>query len=174
MRWNFLELGNPGDTMAIQPQAWMIAFLFDACISHFIQALGTRGGISAKNRYLLVVDGHNSHVILQVVCKAATHGLDIITLPSHTSHCLQPLDVSVFRPLKCSFHKFWDAWTLYNRCRGATKEDLCHWVCQALKKALTPNNITKGFRKTGIFPFNEHVVDDKMGPAAQFVAREPM
>jgi hypothetical protein len=172
MRRNFLELANPGDTMAMQPHAWMIAFLSDAWISHFIQALGTHGGISAKNRHLLVVDGHNSHVILQVICKAAAHGLDIITLPSHTSHCLQPLDVSVFQPFKYSFSKFRDAWTLRNRCRGAAKEDLCHWVCQALKKALTPNNITKGFRETGIFPLNEHAEDDKMGPAAQFVARE--
>jgi hypothetical protein len=172
MRRNFLELANPGDTMAMQPQAWMTTFLFDAWISHFIQALGMRGGISAKNRHLLVVDGHNSHVTLQVVCKAAAYGLDIITLPSHTSHCLQSLDVSIFRPFKCSFRKFQDAWTLRNKYRGATKEDLCHWVCQALKKALSPNNITKGFRKTSIFPLNEHAVDDKMGPIAQFVPRE--
>jgi hypothetical protein len=51
---------------------------------------------AAKNRYLLIVDVYNSHVILQVVCKAVTHGLDTITLPSHTSHCLQPLDEFVF------------------------------------------------------------------------------
>jgi hypothetical protein len=41
-----------------------------------------------------------------------------------------------------------------------------------LKKALTPNNITKGFRKTGIFPLNENAIDDKMGPTIQFVPRE--
>jgi hypothetical protein len=49
MRRNILELANPGDTMAMQPHAWMTAFLFDVWISHFIQALGTCGGISAKN-----------------------------------------------------------------------------------------------------------------------------
>jgi hypothetical protein len=74
--------------MAMQPQAWMTAFLFDAWISHFIAALNKRGGVSPTNRHLLVLDGHNSHVTLDVVRKAATVGLDIVTLPSHTSHHL--------------------------------------------------------------------------------------
>jgi hypothetical protein len=34
-----------------------------------------------------------------------TFGLDMITLPSHTSHALQPLDVSCFNPFKTTFKK---------------------------------------------------------------------
>jgi hypothetical protein len=30
MRRNFLELANDGDTMAMQPQGWMIGYFFDA------------------------------------------------------------------------------------------------------------------------------------------------
>ena len=70
------------------------------------------------------MDGHNSYITLQVVCKAAAIGLDILTLPSYTSHSLQPLDVALFRPFKCSFRKYHDAWTLYDKCQGARKEDL--------------------------------------------------
>jgi hypothetical protein len=44
----------------------------------------------------------------------------------------------------------------------------------SFEKVLTPNNITKGFRKTGIYPLNEHAVDDKMGLAAQFQTRQPL
>ncbi len=32
-------------------------------------------------------------------------GLHMITLPSHTSHTLQPLDVSCFKPFKTTFKK---------------------------------------------------------------------
>jgi hypothetical protein len=169
MRRNFLLLADDGDTMAMQTQAWMTSFLFDAWISHFIAALSTRGGISPLNRHLLILDGHYFHVTLQVVCKAARSGLDIVTLPLHTSHHLQPLDVAVFRPFKCAFKNLWDAWTLKHSQRPAQKEDLCQWVCLALCKALSAHNIQKGFQKTGIWPFNPQAVEDKMGPSLAFV-----
>jgi hypothetical protein len=160
--------------MAMQPQAWMTAFLFDAWISHFIAALNKRGGVSPTNRHLLVLDGHNSHVMLDVVRKAATVGLDIVTLPSHTSHHLQSLDVAVFRPFKCAFQKLRDAWILRHKCRPAQKEDLCQWVCLGLRKALSEKNIKKGFAKTGIWPFNPSIVDGFMGPAEAFQPDAPV
>jgi hypothetical protein len=169
MRRNFLELANNGDTMAMQPQAWMTTYLFDAWISHFIRALQNRGGILPSNRHLLILDGHCSHVTLQVVCKAAKAGLDIITLPLHTSHYLQPLDVAIFRSFKCAFKNLRDAWILKHSQRPAQKEDLYQWVCLALRKALSLENIRKGFMKTGIWPLNPQAVDDKMGLSLAFV-----
>jgi hypothetical protein len=174
MRRNFLQLANPDDTMAMQPQAWMTTFLFDTWISHFIAALNKRGGVSPTNRHVLVLNGHNSHVTLDVVRKAATVGLDIVTLPSHTSHHLQPLDVAVFRPFKYAFRKLRNAWTLCHKCRPAQKEDLCQWVCLALRKALSERNIKKDFAKTGIWPFNPSAVDGFMGLAEAFQPDVPM
>jgi hypothetical protein len=77
-----------------------------------VKALESRGDISPTNQHLLILDGHNSHVTLDVVYKAKENGLDPLTLPSHTSHCLQPLDCNVFRPFKCAFRVYKDAWTL--------------------------------------------------------------
>jgi hypothetical protein len=51
---------------------------------------------------------------------------------------------------------------------GCTKGNLCQWVCLALQKALSAHNIKKGFQKTGIWLFNPHIVDDKMGPSKAF------
>ena len=42
MRQNFLALADDSKNMAMQPQAWMTSFLFDAWIFHFIAALNTR------------------------------------------------------------------------------------------------------------------------------------
>jgi hypothetical protein len=112
MRRNYIARCEPGATMAMQAKAWMIGFLFSSWIAHFVEALESRGRISPTNRHLLILDGHNSHVTLDVVYKAKQNGLDLLTLPSHTSHCLQPLDCSVFRPFKCAFRGYRDAWTL--------------------------------------------------------------
>ena len=66
----------------------MIQFLFSKWLSHFIRALCERGGVSVQNRHLLIVDGHNSHVIVEVVVQAMEVGLDVLTLLSHMSHRL--------------------------------------------------------------------------------------
>jgi hypothetical protein len=96
MMENYIEYCKDGASMAMQPEGRMTAVLF-----------------------LLIVDGHNSHVTLEVVHKAMQVGLDLLTLPSHTNHRLQPLDVSVFEPFKRAFKCYRDAWTLQNIGRGA-------------------------------------------------------
>ena len=92
-------------------------------------------------------------------------GLDIVSLPSHTSHVLQPLDVSYFKPFKLAFRQIRDSWTLVNKGRIVEKQELCEWIAQALQKALSPKNIRSGFRKTGIWPLNSEVVSTQMLPS---------
>jgi hypothetical protein len=50
--------------------------------------------------HLLVLDGHGSHVILKTVSQAQEMGLNMIILPSHTSHAFQPLDVSCLKSFR--------------------------------------------------------------------------
>jgi hypothetical protein len=166
---NYIEHCEDGASMAMQPEGWMTTLLFSQWISHFINALGSRGGVSPTNRYLLIVDGHNSHVTLEVVHKAIQVGLDLVTLPSHISHHLQPLDVSVFGPFKRAFKRCRDAWTLQNTGRGASKRVLAQWMSTALQKALIESNIMSGFRATGIWPLNKEAVSQYMQPSEQFV-----
>jgi hypothetical protein len=168
IRQNYIARCEVGATMAMQAKAWMTGFLFSSWIAHFVKALENRGGIFPTNRHLLILDGHNSHVTLDVVYKAKQNGLDLLTLPSHTSHRLQPLDCSVFQPFKCAFRGYRDAWTLQNRGRAAQKEDLAEWVSLALERALTPRNIMQGFKGIGIWPLNHEAVVGKMGPFEQF------
>ena len=109
IRPNYIIHCEDGAAMAMQPEAWMTQFLFSNWITHFINCLNMRGGISCERRHLLIVDGHNSHVILEVVAKAIYVRLDLLTLPSHTSHRLQPLYVNIFAPFKRSFKRYRDA-----------------------------------------------------------------
>ena len=77
-----------GAVMGMQPNAWMTRWLFESWVSHFIECLKRGPGIALSNRHLLILDRHNSHVMLQVVKISMESGLDIISLPSHTSHAL--------------------------------------------------------------------------------------
>ena len=154
--------------MAMQPNAWMTKWLFESWISHFIGTLKATTGIDESKRHLLILDGHNSHVTLEVVQLAMNSGLDIVSLPSHTSHALQPLDVSCFKPFKNAFRKIRDNWTLLNKGKKVQKTDLCEWTSLALDKALTPKNIHVGLKNIGIWPLNENAITNSMQPNAGF------
>ena len=121
------------------------------------------GGVSTDQRHLLILDGHASHITLDVVQEACQAGLDLLTLPSHTSHTMQPLDVSVFKPFKTFFKQYRDFWISHNLNQLATKQMLAHWVSLALRRALTPHNIKKGFSSTGILPFNRDAMNVHLG-----------
>jgi hypothetical protein len=99
-RQNYIEHCELGATMVMQPRAWMTSYLFSAWISHFLEYVSRLGGIFLEQRHLLILNSHNSYVTLEVVLEAKRVGLDLLTLPSYTSHALQPLDVSVFKPFK--------------------------------------------------------------------------
>ena len=54
---------------------------------------------------LLLIDGHKSHMGLELVDLCRENNVILFCLPPHTTHALQPLDVSVFKSLKDHFSK---------------------------------------------------------------------
>ena len=154
--------------MAMQPRTWMTSYLFSAWILHFLESVSRVGCISPEHRHLLILDGHNSDVTLEVAVEAKKVGLDMVTLPSHTSHALQPLDVAAFKPFKQRFREYRDLWTSQHLDQPATKQILAQWISLALGKALSHNNIEKGFSTTSIYPLNRHAVDKTLTPSETF------
>lgn len=136
--------------MAMQPRALMTSYLFSPWLLHLIKNVLRLGGILPEQRHLLVLDRHISQVFLEVVVEAKNAGVDLVTLPSYTSHALQPLDICVFKPFKQYFKEYYDYWTSRNLDQAASKETLAHWVALALRRALSRNNLEKDFISTGI------------------------
>jgi hypothetical protein len=62
--------------------------------------------IFQTNQHFIILYGHGSHVTLEAIKQSHQFGLDMITLPSHTSHALQSFNVSYnFKPFKTQFKK---------------------------------------------------------------------
>jgi hypothetical protein len=57
----------------------------------------TRRGTAKR---LLLLDGHESHINVEFSDWAEAHNILILALPPHSTHLMQPLDVSVFQLLK--------------------------------------------------------------------------
>ncbi|KYG41120.1 hypothetical protein M433DRAFT_159418, partial [Acidomyces richmondensis BFW] len=49
---------------------------------------------SPEERRLLIMDGHSSHITADFIAFCIDNAIDILILPPHCSHALQPLDVS--------------------------------------------------------------------------------
>jgi hypothetical protein len=126
----------------------MTSFLFKEFLSFFKRLVPS--GIFLSNCPLLILDGHGSHVSLKAIKHKQQFGLNMITLLSHTSHALQPLDVSYFKPFKTSFRKERNNNMVRNNYNELNKATLTTWVNKALDVALSKRNIKSGFQVIGI------------------------
>jgi hypothetical protein len=102
---------------------------------------------------VLICDGFATHETLEVLEFCFENNIVLCRLPSHTSHKLQPCDVSVFGPLKSAYR---DQVERLERGGVGTigKEHFTSLYSSARKCALTSRNIRAGWSKAGLFPFN--------------------
>ena len=121
-----------------------------------------------SRRFLIVLDGHKSHINLDVLLKAKEYGIDMKSIPSYTSHGLQHIDKAYFRPFKVAFRAYRDLWNLENKGKKCRKEDLVQWTSLAFRNALVPKNIISGFRATRIWPLNPLAMAFQVGPSEVF------
>ena len=59
----------------------------------------TRDRAAGRSR-LLIADGHGSHIRADFIAYCMENDIDLLIMPPHCSHLLQPLDVGVFSAFK--------------------------------------------------------------------------
>ncbi|KAF2883719.1 hypothetical protein ILUMI_22447 [Ignelater luminosus] len=147
-------VGAPAGSLGLaNPSGWMTSDLFIQVLDHFIKFTNS----CSENPTLLIYDNHESHISLATVEKPRKFGVNILTLPPHCSHRIQPLDVSVFRPFKSYYNATVDSWMLRNPGIPMTIYQVAECVGEAHPKAFTPANIIAGFKRSGIYPLNRSV-----------------
>ncbi|KAI4828179.1 hypothetical protein KUCAC02_022291 [Chaenocephalus aceratus] len=89
--------GSPAGSIGhCTKSGWMNEDAFLIFLKHFIR----HTNCSTDHPVLLILDNHESHISLKSVTIAKENGVIMLTLPPHTSHRLQPLDKTVYGPLK--------------------------------------------------------------------------
>lgn len=122
---------------------------------------------SNVNPIILTMDDHESHVSVDTMEYAKEHGVQAMTLPPHTSHKTQPLDRSVFGPLKNYFNGEANSWMMRNPGKPLIRYQIAQLVGAAMTKAACPTYITSSFKASAIWPFNQDVFeDDQFLPAS--------
>ena len=104
------------------------------------------------NWRLVYYDGHGTHITLEIIRYACANKILIVCLPLHSSHVLQPLDLSIYGPLKLALHD--EAYTYEMETGQPVDKDAALLIIgRAYNKAFTRNNILSAFRRAGIWPF---------------------
>ncbi|XP_031329163.1 uncharacterized protein LOC116168884 [Photinus pyralis] len=147
----------PGSRAATHPSGWMTALNFEVYLQHFIKF--TKCSIADK--VLLILDNHNSHLSPKGLDICKENGIVLLTIPPHTSHRLQPLDVSVYGPFKTFYNQACDDFMIQNPGQIISLKNIAKLVEVAYQRAFTPVNIVKGFSATGISPFNSQIFSEE-------------
>lgn len=103
---------------------------------------------------LLLLDGHFAHIQIDAVKYGTDRGVHLFILPAHTSHFLQPLDVSVFGPFKRYYEKELKGFPSNDNRRLPIKDNVAGITCKPLQIACSEDNAKNGFKKAGIFPLS--------------------
>ena len=146
----------PGSIAFANGTGWFDGNIMVDVIDHFQQYVKS----SKENPVLIIWDNFSAHLDYRVVKKAKEYGMEIITLPPHTSHDLQPLDVSVFVAMKKYIKAGHMAWYRNNPGKRITIHEVAGLTKDPLYKAMTPINLISGFKRAGIYPFIMFEPDD--------------
>ena len=103
------------------------------------------------------MDNHKTHITAQSLEFCEKNGIVLFTFPTHCSHKLQPLDVSVYGPLKRYYNAECGNWMINKPGRKITLYEVSEILGKSYAKAFTLENATAGFQKTGIYPFNDDI-----------------
>lgn len=156
MQSAFLDNASVGAVGYANSSGWMQQPEFVKYMEHFIQHSRT----STQSPTLLLIDNHASHLSVEALDLAAENGITILSFPPHCSHRLQPLDVSVYGPVKTYYKSQTHAWMRNHAGKPLEIRHITGIVKATLDLALTPRNIKSGFEKTGICPFNSDIFTD--------------
>jgi hypothetical protein len=140
------------------PQGWHFATSKNGWTSNNLGLAGlmnifeplTREKAAGRQR-LLVADGHGSHIQGDFIAYCMENKIDLLIMPAHCSHILQPLDVGVFTAFK-----LYHAVETHAISRLSSQRILrAEWIellSRAREKAMSKENILSGWRGTGLWP----------------------
>lgn len=110
---------------------------------------------------MLVIDGHESHVSVEFDRFCKDHNIITISMPPHSSHLLQPLDVGCFSPLKRAYGRQIEV-LMKSHVNHVTKVDFFIAFKAAFYTVFTEDNVKAGFRGAGLVPHDPEAVISKL------------
>jgi len=112
---------------------------------------------------IMFYDAARSHMTSDVIGLFLENKIAVMALPSHTSDRTQPLDLSVFGPLKHFTNVEISKCTkrqpvVFNKSGKLSSYDVLCSITAGYNDSFTKSNICSGFAKCGLWPFDVEVL----------------
>ena len=116
---------------------------------------------AGNRRRMLLVDGHSSHVNMAFIDACDHRRILLMILPPHTTHRIQPLDVSLFSPLATYYTNGLND-LMFKSLGMVSMSKRSFWKVfwPAWNQAFSIENITSAYTKTGVWPYNPAIILD--------------
>jgi hypothetical protein len=108
----------------------------------------------ANEKRLLFLDGHDSHLSEAFIFGCFRSNIHPCHLPAHTSHILQPLDLSCFSILKRNYRNELSLVASLVEEGPTAKATFLRCYYKARAAAFTEEHIKSGWRGSGLWPIN--------------------
>ena len=156
---SLMDHAPQGSVGAANKTGWMQQETFSQWFDHFLHHVQPN---SRPAPTLLIMDGHTSHTNnIDVVEKARRNNVQLLVLPSHCTHRLQPLDISFFKSLNSAYNSEVASWLRHHPGRAVTEEEIGELFNAAYGRAASVRNAVAGFQKAGISPFHDDLFSDE-------------
>ncbi|XP_018372981.1 PREDICTED: uncharacterized protein LOC108767549 [Trachymyrmex cornetzi] len=141
--------GPVGATYGCSQNGWTNEHLYINWLQHFKNHVKP----THDNPMLIILDNYASHISLAAFefCKA--NFITVDTLPPHTSHKTQPLDLTFFGPLKTALYREYELFLSTNAYEKITEYNFAELLNKAFLKVAMEKGIS-GFSSAGIWPIN--------------------
>lgn len=121
---------------------------------------------SKDNPVLLILDNHSSHCSIEASDFCRNNFITLLSIPLHSSHRTQPLDVVYFSSLKTAYSVVVDKWLSAHPGQVVTMNKVAELFTEAYNQVSTLAKALEGFRCTGIYPFKpETFTDEQFRPS---------
>ena len=163
--YNPLEKCVLGAYFGKSEKGWMTTELFYGWVAnHFIL------NIPPGCPIILLVDGHSTHIDIEVSKFCNKNGILLYCLPAHSSLITQPLDVGFYGPLKQAWKKAVVEYSSNNIGKSVTKQTFAQVFKVAWENTVKASTvIVNSSHSAGIFPVNFFAIrPEKLAPAAVY------
>ncbi|KAK9753524.1 DDE superfamily endonuclease [Popillia japonica] len=107
-------------------------------LQHFVR----HTSCNPDNRFLMLLDNHESYASLSSILYAREHGIELLSFSPHTSHRLQPLDIGVYGSFKSKYSQSFNDWLVSHPGKTITIRHIPKLTAAPFIDAFSPKNIT--------------------------------
>ena len=127
-----------------------------------------RSGFPLTRKKVWNLAAHKSHIYNIAFVRLMVHNnIEVMAIPSHTLHVLQPLDSTPFVTFKTAWNSNLIEYLFTSLGCKMPIQDFWKVFWPSWRKAMTTVILQSGFRRTGMFPINPNIIKRAaLGPSA--------